>query len=188
MLRRLGILGGSFNPIHIGHLVIAERAIEVLHLDRLLLVPAADTPLKDPDTLAPARERLAMARLAARRLDRVEVSDLEVRRGGTSCTADTVDVLARAAIEIFLVVGADAQLARWKRIRELADRVTFAVVARPGFKSTRLPRYIHVTPVPAPLLDISATDLRERLREGRSIRFLVPEPVERYILRRGLYQ
>jgi nicotinate-nucleotide adenylyltransferase len=185
MLRRLAILGGSFNPIHVGHLVVAERAVEALRLDRLLLVPSADTPLKNPATLAPARHRLAMARLAARGLDRVAVSDLEVRRGGTSFTADTVDALD--AREIFVVVGADAQLLKWRRIRDLAARVTFAVAARPGCQWPRLPRYIHVIPVAAPLLDISATDLRERLRDGRSVRFLVPAPVERYIRRHGLY-
>lgn len=186
---RLGILGGSFNPIHIGHLVIAERAIETLRLDRLILVPSADTPLKDPATLAPARDRLAMARLAARGMPRVEVSDIEVRRGGTSYTIDTVRALAPKGTT-FLIIGGDslATLTRWRDIRELAKLVIFGVAARPGVRLARVPAWIRTIPVRSPLIDVSATDLRERLRAGRSVRFFVPDAVERYIRRRRLYR
>lgn len=185
MPTRTALLGGSFNPIHIGHLVIAERARETLKLDRLILVPTADTPLKDPKALAPAHHRLAMARLAVRG-STLAVSAFEVDRRGTSYTIDTVAALKPQ----FLVIGADslASLPRWHRIRDLAALVTFAVAARPGFKPGRVPGYIRHTLVHAPLLDISATDLRERLRVGRSIRWLVPDAIERYIRRHGLYR
>ncbi len=185
MRARFGLLGGSFNPIHIGHLVIAERACEELKLGRIILVPTGDTPMKDPRSLAPARHRLAMARLAVRG-SRLTVSPCEVSRRGMSYTIDTVEALEPD----FLVIGADslAALPRWHRIRDLAARVTFAIAARPGFKPGRVPGYIRHTFVRAPLLDISATDLRERLRTGRSIRWLVPDAVERYIRRHGIYQ
>jgi nicotinate-nucleotide adenylyltransferase len=187
---RLGVLGGSFNPIHLGHLVIAERAVEALALDRLLLIPSADTPLKDRRTLAQARHRLAMARLAVRGNADLAVSDVEIRRGGTTYTVDTIEALRPLFRECFLIIGADsvASLPKWRRIRDLAKLVTFAIADRPGFENPAAPGYVRRIRVPAPRLDISASDLRRRIARGLSVRHLVPAAVERYIRSHGLYR
>lgn len=186
---RLGLLGGSFNPIHHGHLVIATRAAEALKLDRLLFVPTAISPLKKGGDLAPASDRLAMVKLAVRGNPRFGVSDLEIRRGGVSYTVDTVRRLkARTKARIYLILGADAArlLPEWKSIDEVKELVTFVFAARPGHRlGARMPKqYI----IEVPLLEISGTGIRERVRKGLSIRYLVPEAVERYIVRKGLYR
>jgi nicotinate-nucleotide adenylyltransferase len=187
---RLGILGGSFNPIHHGHLVIAERAAEQARLDRVLLVPAAQPPLKEARDVAPAAERLALVKAAVRGHPLFEVSDLEIRRGGVSYTVDTLRELAKRlpSAEFFLILGADAAelLPRWKSIDEVAARATFLFAARPGHEiRARMPKQKMVE---VPLLEISSTELRERLRHGRSVRWLVPETVRLRLERKRLYR
>ncbi len=185
----MGLLGGSFNPIHHGHLVIATRAAEALRLDRVLLVPAARSPLKEGRDLAPPRDRLAMVRLAARGNPLLAPCDLEIRRGGASYTIDTLrELKRRSEARIFLILGADAArlLPNWRSIEEVLRLASIALVARPG--QTLQPRMPKESIVEAPLLEISGTDIRERVRRGLSIRYLVPEPVERYIRRKGLYR
>jgi nicotinate-nucleotide adenylyltransferase len=186
---RFGILGGSFNPIHHGHLIIATRAAEALSLDRVLLIPTARSPLKAPGDLAGPRDRLAMVRLAVRGNPLLEASDLEVRRGGTSYTVDTLRQLRRILPgEFVLILGADAArlLPRWRSIEEVRHLARVAVVGRGGLR----PR--EKTPkgsmVPVPEIDISSTDIRERVRRGLPIRYLVPEAVERFIRRKRLYR
>ena len=186
---RLGLLGGSFNPVHHAHLVIAERAAEAARLDRVLLMPTAVSPLKARSGFASPRDRLAMVRAAARGNRRLEASDLEVRRGGVSYTVETLRELEKRhpGAELFVIVGADAAglLSKWRAIDEVSRRATFLVAARPGHRLPRgLPKHKGVE---VPLLEISSTDLRDRVRRGRSIRYLVPDAVERYIRRRGLY-
>lgn len=186
---RLGILGGSFNPIHHGHLVIAERAAETLELDRMLLMPTWITPLKSAAEIAPAPERLRMLRLAIRGNDRLEASDFELRRGGVSYTIDTVRALSAPGTKLHFVIGSDSLklLPKWREVRALAKLVTFGIVTRPSYERLRVPKYLRAERVPAPLLDISSTEIRDRLRRGLSVRYLVPDAVVRYIRAKGLY-
>ena len=178
---RLGILGGSFNPIHHGHLIVAERAAEAAGLDRVLLMPTALSPLKSPRDIAPAADRLAWVRAAVRGNPRLEACDLEVRRGGVSYTIDTLRELERRhpGARLHLILGADASalLPKWKSIDEVARRVTFLFLERPGHRvRARMPNQRRVE---MPLLEISSTEIRDRLRRGRSIRYLVPDAVRR---------
>ncbi len=186
---RLGILGGSFNPVHHGHLIVAERAAEAARLDRVLLVPTAQSPLKEAAGVAAAAERLALVRAAVRGNPRLEACDLEVRRGGVSYTIDTLRDLARLYPEakLHLILGADASvlLPKWKSLDEVARRVTFLFLSRPGHRvRARMPRQRIVD---MPLLEISSTEIRARLRRGLSIRYLVPEAVRLRLERKGLY-
>jgi nicotinate-nucleotide adenylyltransferase len=186
---KLGILGGSFNPVHHGHLIVAERAAEAAGLDRVLFVPAAVSPLKDGRSLAPARDRWTMLGLALRRNPLFRASDLELRRGGVSYTVDTLRELSRRSpAELYLILGADAArlLPRWREIDAVRKLARFVLVSRPGHRvRPRMPKQ-HIVKVP--LLEISSTEIRDRVRRGLSIRYLVPDAVERHIRRRGLYR
>ncbi len=185
---RLGLFGGSFNPVHHGHLVTAARAAEEARLDRVLFIPTAVTPLKAAGGLAQARDRLAMLRLALRGNSRFQPWDLEVRRGGVSYTVDTLRALRkRTGAALFLILGEDAfrLLPLWRSIDEVKRMVTFVVAARSGRRPRlRMPKQLMVE---VPRLEISGTEIRLRARRGLSIRYLVPDAVERYILRKGLY-
>ena len=187
---RLGILGGSFNPVHHGHLVVAERAAEAARLDRVLLIPTALSPLKNAGEIAPAAERLALVKVAVRGNPRLEACDLEVRRGGTSYTIDTLRELARrhpgSALHLILGADASALLPQWKSLDEVSRRVTFVFLERPGHRiRARMPKQRIVE---MPLLEISSTEIRARLRRGLSIRYLVPEAVRLRLERRRLYR
>lgn len=187
---RLGILGGSFNPIHHGHLLSAARAAEAAKLDRVLFVPAAVSPLRSPSALAPARDRWQMLRKAIRGDARFDASDLELRRGGLSYTVDTLrELKRRGGDRLFLILGTDAalQLRRWKNPEEIGTLATLIVLSRPGSRRPRGLALRHVM-VDAPLIEISSTEIRERARRGRSLRYFVPEAVERHILKRRLYR
>jgi len=188
---RLGVMGGSFNPIHHGHLITAQLAAEQLRLDQVLFVPAATSPFKTAaDDLAPAEHRLQMVKLAVRGHAFFRASDVEIRRGGVSYTYDTVEALAADAQQIYLIVGDDvmADLPKWYRIHELSERVTFAVVGRPG-KYPPPPqgpwklRRVHV-----PLMELSGSEIRRRVSRGLPVRYLVPHVVDLYIRKHGLYR
>lgn len=212
-----GILGGTFNPIHLGHLRAAEEVREQLELERMLLVPSADPPLKrgGPEILAPARERLAWVRAAVADNDRLCVSDLELEREGPSYTVDTLRILGEqlpGGPPVF-VIGHDAfvELPAWREPRTLLTLAHFAVVARPPLRAGRLSDWL-----PTELardfelsedgqsarhrsagtwlrrleiqgLEVSATGIRRRLREGLSVRYLVPEAARRTIEESGIY-
>jgi nicotinate-nucleotide adenylyltransferase len=197
---RLGIFGGSFNPIHHGHLIVATCVAEALRLDRVLFIPTALSPLKNTRDLAPPRDRWSMVRAAIRGNPLFAASDLEIRRGGTSYTVDTLRALRKSHPgDLYLIVGADAArlLPQWRSIDEVKRLATFAVVARPGLPVAALrakaghrsaPKMPKQHIVEAPLLEISSTDIRERVRRGLSIRYLVPDSVERIIRKKGLYR
>lgn len=186
---RLGLMGGSFNPIHNGHLITAQRAAEQLRLDHVLFVPTALSPLKNTSDLASAEHRLQMVKLAVRGHAIFEASDVEVRRGGTSYTFDTVEALGTDA-EVFLIVGDDviSDLPKWYRIHELAARVTFAVVGRPGKYDPAPQGPWKLRRVRVPLVELSATEIRQRVAKGLSVRYLVPHVVDLYIRKHGLYR
>jgi len=200
---RIGILGGTFNPIHLGHLIVAQCALESLDLTRLLLVPCARPPHKPRANLTEAEHRLAMVELAIEDNPWLEACDLEVRRGGVSYAIDTVRELhaANPGAEFFFVIGSDtlAELHQWKDIYNLLPLCRFVAFTRPG-REAPVPREsdLHLdAPWPARLLkdvvtgrriEISSSDIRYRVAEGMSIQYLVPQPVAVYIAEHRLYQ
>jgi nicotinate-nucleotide adenylyltransferase len=186
---RLGLLGGSFNPIHHGHLITAARAAEAVGLDRVLFIPAALSPLKNGHDLAPAGDRLAMLRAALRGNPIFEASELELRRGGVSYTIDTLrELKSRTRARLYWILGTDAArlLPRWKSIDEVRRLAEFVIVTRPGDRVSPKRPKDHI--VKAPLLEISSSEIRQRVRKGLSVRYLLPDSVERYIRRKGLYR
>jgi nicotinate-nucleotide adenylyltransferase len=186
---RLGLLGGSFNPVHHGHLIAATRAAEAVKLDRVLFVPAAVSPLKNGNDLAPDADRWAMLRLALRGNRLFEASDLELQRGGVSYTVDTLrELKRRTSASLYWIIGADAAqlLPRWKSIDEVRRLAAFIILPRPGDSIPRKMPKDHI--VKAPLMEISSREIRDRVRRGLSVRYLVPDSVDRYLLRKGLYR
>jgi len=193
---RLGVLGGTFDPPHVGHLLAAVDAYEELSLDRLILVPAASQPLKtDTPAVASPRDRLEMVRCAVGDDPRFEVSEVEIERGGLSYMVDTLEALAaeRPGAELFLILGVDALATfdRWKspaRIRELARLAVLAREIGAPHSSAAGDPVGEVTWVGTRRLDVSSSEIRRRLGEGKSIRGFVAESVERYIATANLYR
>jgi nicotinate-nucleotide adenylyltransferase len=187
---RLGILGGTFDPIHVGHVAAGVSARHLLALDRVLFVVANSPWQKAGRDLAPAHDRLELARAALDGINGLEASAIEVDRGGITFTADTLAQLHHdhPDAEIFLIVGTDVadDLATWDRVEEIKRLATVAVVTRPGAPVAPLPGW-RTTTVEMPLLDISSTELRRWLAEGRPVDGLVPPAAVRFIRERGLY-
>lgn len=192
--KRVGLLGGTFDPPHLAHLAAAAAARRDLELDEVWFVPAARPPHKRARRLSPAATRLALLRRALAGLSGFRVLPLELGRRGPSYTVDTLEQLRRRhpRHEWWLVVGADmlADLPNWRDPERVVQLAGIAAVPRPG-TAARRPRGLpaaRLRIVDAPALAISSTDLRGRVARGASIRFLVPEAVERYVLRQGLYR
>lgn len=187
---RLGVFGGTFDPVHVGHLAIAHAALEALGLDRVLFVIARRSPLKERGPVASEAERLAMLERAIAGEPRFAVSRLELDREGPSYTVDTLAALRAAAPvdELFLILGGDAsaELPRWRSPERIAELATIVVAERPGVPPPAVPGALRT--FDAPRLDISSRELRARAARGRSLRYLVPDPVHEYIEARGLYR
>ena len=198
---RTGILGGTFDPIHMGHLILAQTALEVLSLDRILLIPTGISYLKTDHKVGSAADRLEMTKLAAEGNPHFAVSDLEIRRGGNTYTADTLEELHRMEPEeefVFLL-GADSlvDIARWQRPETIFALARIAVMTRGGEvpadilekteKDLKERFGARIDHLPVRNIDISSTEIRERVRAGKSIRYLVPDAVAAYITRKGLY-
>jgi len=214
--RRIGVFGGTFDPIHLGHLRCAEEARELLRLDHILFVPAADPPHKTGRRITPAHHRLAMVKLAAAGNPRFRVSGVEIERQGPSYTVDTLRSLRLRlgpATHLTLLLGLDAfrDLGTWKDYRTILTLADLGVWSRPpaarGRPRALLPvaarqdfcyakdqtTLIHRTGtriqfLTVTALDISASDIRQRLRRGQSARYLLAAAVERYVTREGLYR
>ncbi len=192
-IEKIGILGGTFDPIHIGHLLIARDAMEAAGLTRVKFVPCAQSPHKTTRPTASARDRLAMVRLAIRENARFEADDIEIRRRSASYSVETVEALQRREpdADFYFILGADSyrELHRWREIGRLAKLCRFLVLARPGF-APRNPRLhcLRARFIEAHVCSVSATEIRTRLGHQKSVRYLVPDAVNRYIERRGLYQ
>ena len=199
-MRKIGILGGTFDPIHLGHLAIAEEARDRLALDRIILIPAGRPWLKSGQTVTSADHRLAMVRLAIEDRPGLEVSTIEIARPGPTYTVDTLVELREdlgSEVELYLVLGMDSvrELRRWRGPERLFDLCTVVAVSRPDsvdVSTAEIERSFpaargRVKTVRGPMLDISATDIRLRVAEGRSIKDCVPSSVERYIREHGLY-
>jgi len=203
MSARIGLLGGSFDPIHVGHLIVARSLAEQAPLDRVLLIPSPRPPHKTGRALTDAAHRLAMARAAVEDDPLFDVSDIELQRSGPSYTIDTIDAMRRRlgpGVALFWIIGADSlpELPTWHRVAELVQRVQFLTAARPDATSPdrdalasavgaasaqKLLDHVYQTP----LIQISATDIRRRVRAGLSIAYLTPPAVVSYIRTQGLY-
>jgi nicotinate-nucleotide adenylyltransferase len=199
--QRIGILGGTFNPIHLGHLLIAEDAMEQMGLSCVKFIPSAMPPHKTVNKLASERDRLRMITLSIRGNAQFEVDDIEIRRGGKSYSVDTLTELRRREprADFYFIIGADSlrDLHLWREVQQLVELCTFVTVPRPGFDpkpvidprlaaATRQRLRQHVLRGHA--CDIASREIRARVASGRSIRYLVPDAVHSYIRRRRLYQ
>lgn len=194
---RLGIMGGTLNPLHLGHLIIAEAALHARQLDRVIWMPAGDPPHKGDEHLAPQEDRYAMTLLATASHPGFEVSRLELERQGPSFSLLTLQHFRQwvGADDLYFITGADTvlELLTWHRHEEVVRNCRFLAAERPGHDLSRLsqvlpPEYVaRIEPLDVAGVDISSTEIRRRLRSGESIRYLVPEAVEAYIRKRGLY-
>ncbi|MBI4341940.1 MAG: nicotinate (nicotinamide) nucleotide adenylyltransferase [Candidatus Omnitrophica bacterium] len=185
---KVGVFGGTFNPIHLGHLVLAETARDALSLERVVFIPTRQPPHKPAAGLLAGSVRLTLVQLAIRHHPAFVASDIELQRDGPSYTVDTVQLLHNQVpdAKLFLLVGEDMLAVRWRAWSDLKRLCTIVVAHRPGAKPRRTER--GVCRVAMPQLDIASADIRSRAAAGRSIRYLVPDAVARYIHQHHLYQ
>jgi len=198
MQQKIAIMGGTFDPVHYGHLVTAEAARCGFALDKVVFVPSGRPPHKQERKISPAEHRLAMTQLAIATNPSFEISRVEIDRPGYSYAVDTVaafhDLYGREA-EIYFITGADAilEILTWKNVDRLMENCHFIAATRPGFQLSDmeniLPRFRgKIIFMEVPALAISSTDIRDRVRRGRPIKYLLPEAVEEYIYQHGLYR
>lgn len=200
---RLGVFGGTFNPVHMGHLIMAQDALEAFDLSKVIFVPCAQPPHKPARDLASASHRLAMLKAALEGDLRFEVSDIELQRGGISYTVDTMRAVAaeHPGVELFFIIGADSlpELHLWRDIEALLALCRIITIARPGVDLEALkagalklrepwPARLYADIRLGHLVDVSSTDVRYRAAEGMSIRYLVPPEVDMYIAEHSLYR
>jgi nicotinate-nucleotide adenylyltransferase len=187
---RIGILGGTFNPIHIGHLILAEETREKIGLDRIIFVPAYLPPHKEDSDIAQAKQRLVMVKLAIQGNPNFAVSDLEIKRDGRSYTIDTIKELKGlySRDELYFIIGSDLleYLDEWKDLDEILKLVKFIVATRPGYALDKIPSHIATIPIRA--VDISGFEIRKAIKESKSFRYLVPQAVYDYIKKERLYR
>lgn len=185
-MKKIGIFGGTFDPIHHGHLIVAREAVEALGLERVIFIPAAISPHKLGRQPTPAEDRLAMVQAAIEGEPCFALDRMELERASPSYAFDTVAILRQRepSTEFIYLIGEDnvARLPSWHRFAELEKMVQFAVLDRSGLKCD------HAYPTVRRHVDISATDIRNRVATGRSIRYLVPPAVEKIIHERQLYR
>jgi nicotinate-nucleotide adenylyltransferase len=189
---KVGLYGGSFDPVHLGHLLVARAALEELALDRLIFIPASQSPFKPGQAPAPATMRLRMLRLALAGEPRFGVDPWEIQRGGISYSIDTVQAMGEQfpGADLCWLIGADhvPTLPQWREAESLASLVEFVVIPRPGLPEATLPppfqlRYLRGWP-----LAVSSSEIRQRVVEGRSYAHLVPATVAEVIERETLYR
>jgi nicotinate-nucleotide adenylyltransferase len=216
--QRIGIMGGTFNPVHFGHLAAAEEVRERLSLDRVLFIPAFIPPHKQEENRATAAQRRDMVLLAIAGNEHFGLSDVDLKRGGTSYTIDTINTLRSSSPEskLFFITGLDAflDIRTWHHWEQLLGLCAFVVLSRPGYHFSDLinleflndftgellsldqgaVQQAHIQPAGfdfylqrIPQYDISSTDIRNRVREGRNIKYLLPESIEHYIIKNNLY-
>ena len=212
---KIGILGGTFDPIHLGHLRVAEEIGEELELEKIYLIPAAVPPHKETRPISPFHHRLRMTQLAAEESPMLEALDLEGRRQGLSYSIETLkefhEIFKPSPI-LFFILGMDAfqEIRTWKSYEKLFDYANFVVINRPGSQSEELKPFLlsldvgfggsdkeHTFVHPsgnvllykeATLMDISSTQIRELVASGKTVRFLIPESVRAYLVEKGLYR
>lgn len=190
---KIGIFGGTFNPPHIGHLIVAEHVRSELSLDKIFFVPAEIPPHKLNQNVASSDHRLAMLRLAIQDNPRFDVSEIELRRGGVSFTVDTLRELTteHPHDQFFLLIGMDnlSEFYTWKSPEKILELATVVVMTRPGFDANEVPASMKDTVriCPVPEIGIASRVIRRRASEGKSIQNLVPESVRKYIHQHKLY-
>jgi len=211
---RLGILGGTFDPIHIGHLRLAEEMREELDLSKVLLIPGAQPPHKEGPLVTRFSDRIEMTKIGASCSEYLEASDIEGRRKGPSYSIETIRIIREkydGQLELFFILGSDAfkEINTWKEYRGLFQITNFVVIERPGTTFDELSTFIeslgvefreentedfinpsgnHVFLKRTTLMDISSTKIRQIIRNGKSINFLIPQKVKEYIIKKGLYK
>ena len=201
--KRVGVFGGSFDPIHMGHLILAEQCRQQGQLDEVLFIPAAQNPQKENGAVATDRQRVEMVDLAIGGHQGFLRSSIEIERGGESFTVDTLKQLAEEMPEadLFLIIGGDSlnSFSTWHEPEEILRLATPLVVARPGAGEVDFDKLTALTDaenlarikqlaITSPLIDISSTDIRRRVGAGESIRYLTPRAVEKYIQTQRTYQ
>ncbi len=197
MGRRLGVMGGTFDPIHYGHLVTAEEALVQFSLDEVVFVPTGQPWMKEGREVSPAEDRYLMTVIATASNPRFRVSRVEIDREGPTYTVDTLRMLGaeNPDAELYFITGADAmfEIFDWKDPDEVLMLAHFIAATRPGydirrFETRAAARQPDVSAMNIPALAISSTDVRARVREGRPIRYLLPEGVKSYVEKAGLYR
>jgi len=187
---KIGVLGGTFNPVHIGHLILAEEAREKLCLDRIIFVPTYLPPHKDNSDIVPAKDRLTMLKLAISGNRYFLTSDIEIKRDGRSYTIDTLKGFKKRypEDELYFIIGSDLlkYLDDWKDLNDIIKMVKFIVATRPGYPLEEIPAYISTVAIRA--VDVSGFQIRSCIKENRSFRYLVPDAVYKYIIKKGLYK
>jgi len=197
-VKRLGVMGGTFDPIHHGHLLTAEEALQQFELDEVVFLPTGHPWMKTDRVVSAAEDRYLMVVIATASNPRFSVSRLEIERDGPTYTVDTLRELQAERgpdVELYFVTGADAMLEifQWKSAEEALEMAHFIAATRPGydlgpFEQGAPTSHPRVSVMAIPALAISSTDIRERVRDGRPIRYLVPEGVQTYIDKAGLYR
>jgi nicotinate-nucleotide adenylyltransferase len=190
---KLGIYGGTFNPPHIGHLITAESVREQFKLDKVIFVPSFSPPHKFDLQIALPNQRFEMLDLAIKSNRSFSATDLEIKREGKSYTIDTINSLLQSYqnSKLYLIIGMDnlIDFPNWKSPLEIVNKVELVVMNRPRYDleaRNEYTRYANIIRVPN--IDISSTDIRRRVKMGRSIKYLVPNEVEQYIFKKGLYK
>jgi nicotinate-nucleotide adenylyltransferase len=190
-MQRIGLFGGSFDPVHLGHLLVAQAAREELNLDRLYFIPAAQSPFKPERRPTAAAERLRLLRLALARKAWCEIDEQELKRGGVSYTIDTLRDYARRfpGAQLSYLIGSDhvSQLPKWRDADELARLAQFVVLPRPGQGEAPFPPPFRGHTLKGFPLGVSSSQLRARIKAGLSINYLVPAAVAEAIRNNGLY-
>jgi len=200
-MKKIGIIGGSFDPIHYGHLLLGEQARDGAGLDRVIFVPARVSPYKTTNPPASDQHRFAMVSLAISDNIGFNVSDMELKREGVSYTYDTLKAcqdLMGADTKIYFICGTDSflSLSQWYEAESLLSEFSVIVGARPRYKDTSRDKMVEkiqetygteILKIHMPKIDISSTDIKKRIQEGRSIRYLLPLAVEEYIYQNGIY-
>jgi len=198
---KIGIMGGTFNPIHIGHLIISEDVREQCGLDRVLFIPSGQPPHKPDDEVIDARHRYEMVRMAVENNPFFEASRIEVDRNGLTYTINTLQELKRIygeGVDLYFIIGADVaeELNTWREFRQVFQMCEFIAVLRPGYDNSDFENALEknrkdfgarILQVQSRLIDISSSEIRKRCEMNESIKYLVPDSVEEYIRRCGLY-
>ena len=201
-IKRLGLMGGTFDPVHLGHLVAAEAVLTDFHLDKVVFVPSGQPPHKAEKKVSPKEKRWLMTELATVTNPFFGVSPVEINRTGFSYSADTVQYFLgqmETGSELYFITGADAimEILTWKKLDVLFGSCTLIAATRPGFQQQQMMEWLSshlkqeylakIIYIEIPAMAISSTDIRERVAMKRSIKYLVPETVEQYIYKQGLY-
>jgi nicotinate-nucleotide adenylyltransferase len=189
-MKRIGILGGTFNPVHIGHLTMAQMVCEQIKLAKAIFVPSYLPPHKSGRNVASAKNRYQMLKLAIKGNPRFDISDFEIKKEGKSYSIDTIKYLRSqypGGTKFFFIIGSDllTTLHTWKSIDELKDLVSFISVNRPGFKNGK--SRVEVRSVKVPGLQTSSTFARQRLMAGKTVKYLVPDNVINFIKKNKIY-